>query len=463
MASLESGADGCARREPLMSWAVSLIVRWLYSMVMWLLQPLLRRKLLRRARQEPLYGEHIEERFGYYTPVHPAPKGASVATPPCIWVHAVSLGETRAAAALIQQLRVQIPGMRLLLTHGTATGRAQGQSLLQAGDVQVWQPWDTPGAVGRFLQYFQPRIGLLMETEVWPNWVAGCAAAGVPLCLVNARLSGKSLHAAQRMAWLARPAYRALAGVWAQSEDDAARFRQLGASVRGVMGNFKFDVVPDALQLLNGQTLRQARSKPVIMLASSREGEEQMLIEQLALPAMQAALSAVQWLIVPRHPQRFDEVAHLWRQAGYAVSRRSSWGEAGPQRDQHHPGQAPVTVWLGDSLGEMALYYGLADVALLGGSFAPLGGQNLIEAAACACPVVAGPHTFNFAEATQQAVQGGAARQCPDLSSALQSAYAWVQSPAALQQARDAALHWGQQHQGAAERTAAAIRALLGR
>ena len=443
-------------------------MRWLYSLLLWCIQPLLRRKLLRRAAVEPMYGQFIEERFGYYANHDAAQSIAPEARSELVWVHAVSLGETRAAAAFISQLRAQLPGVQLLLTHGTATGRSQGQSLLQAGDVQVWQPWDTPQVVARFLQHFRPRIGLLMETEVWPNWAAGCAAAGIPLCLVNARLSDKSLRAALRMAWLARPAYRALAGVWAQSADDAARFRQLGSTVRGVMGNFKYDVVPDAMQLAQGQKWRLAQSRPVVLLASSREGEERMLMDLLALPAMQAVRLAVQWLIVPRHPQRFDEVAQLWQQAGYSVSRRSGWGDAPPghlahdlQPDSQQHGQAPAMVWVGDSLGEMALYFGMADVALLGGSFAPLGGQNLIEAAACACPVVAGPHTFNFAEATQLAVHAGAARQCSDLHQAMQSAYAWLQSPAELQQARAAALHLSQQHRGAAERTAAAITTLL--
>ena len=425
------------------------LMRWLYSVVMWLLQPFLRRKLLRRAVAEPLYGTNIAERLGDYS----EQKIPASSRHDLVWVHAVSLGETRAAAALVQQLRAQLPGMRLLLTHGTATGRAQGQSLLQPGDVQVWQPWDTPGAVQRFLKHFQPRIGLLMETEVWPNWAAACKAAGVPLCLVNGRLSEKSLREAQRMGWLAKPAYRALAGVWAQSEDDATRFSLLGANVCGVMGNFKYDVMPDAAQWERGQQWNKAVGKPVVMLASAREGEEQMLIEQLATFGSKIGADTVQWLIVPRHPQRFDEVAQLWQKAGYAVSRRSQWVDA-PPTDQ-------PTIWLGDSLGEMALYYGLADMALLGGSFAPLGGQNLIEAAACACPVVAGPHTFNFAEATETAVALGAALQCQDLQAALERVYERVQHPEKLLPMRAAALQWVGLHRGAAKRTVADLRATL--
>ena len=329
--------------------------------------------------------------------------------------------------------------------------------------MQVWQPWDTPAAVARFLAHFRPRIGLLMETEVWPNLVAGCAQAGLPLCLVNARMSDKSLREAQKLAWLSRPAYRSLRAVWAQSGDDAARLTQLGASVQGVMGNFKFDATPDAAQLAQGRALRRHSPVPVLMFASSREGEEAMLLEKFkekvsaagtdgAQAATKRIASAVQWLVVPRHPQRFDAVARLFEDAGFTVSRRSQWTDGVP---------AQADVWLGDSLGEMALYFGLADAALLGGSFAPLGGQNLIEAAACGCPVVMGPHTFNFAEAATLAETAGAALRTTDLSQAVDQAAALVQSPHALEQARSAALALSRAHRGAALRTAEAVRALL--
>jgi len=373
----------------------------------------------------------------------------------------VSLGETRAAAVLVERLRAAIPGMRLLLTHGTATGREAGRALLREGDVQVWQPWDTAGAVARFLEQFQPRIGLLMETEVWPNMVAACANRGVPLCLVNARLSEKSLREAERLAWLARPAFGALRAVWAQTEDDAVRLRKLGAPVQAVTGNLKFDASPNAAQVAHGSAWRKGCNKPVLMFASSREGEEAMWIDALKAqrgPADANAAdlaNAVQWLIVPRHPQRFDEVASLLTSAGFAVSRRSTWTDGPP------PVSSGPMVWLGDSLGEMALYLGMADAALLGGSFAKLGGQNLIEAAACSCPVIMGPHTFNFAEAAQMAHEAGAAIEVADLSAAVEVAASLVQSGPELQKTRAAALHWAQAHRGAADRTVSAVLRLL--
>ena len=448
---------------------------WLYSALTWAAQPLLKRKLRRRAVAEPGYGAHVAERFGHYAPsldsLMPSDSRYSAdLCAPLVWIHAVSLGETRAAAILLIALRQQLPGMRLLLTHGTATGRAEGAKLLQPGDVQVWQPWDTRAAVARFLQRFRPSVGLLMETELWPNLVASCRAHGVPLALVNARLSEKSQRQAQRLAWLARPAYAALTAVWAQTELDAQRLRHLGAPVQGVLGNLKFDVVPDAAQWTEGRAWRAHSPRPVVLLASSREGEEALWLENAldlaskqplshtghALAAIKSEVHQrqdVQWLIVPRHPQRFDAVAQLLEGAGLRVSRRSQW--------THAP--APADVWLGDSLGEMALYYGLADVALLGGSFAPLGGQNLIEAAACACPVVLGPHTFNFAEAADLACAAGAAQRVVDMAQGVAAACALAQERASLALARDTAAQFAQAHRGAAQATAAAAAQLLER
>jgi 3-deoxy-D-manno-octulosonic-acid transferase len=385
-----------------------------------------------------------------------------------VWVHAVSLGETRAASVLVAQLRERLPGMRLLLTHGTATGRAEGARLLQPGDMQAWQPWDTPSAVSGFLAHFQPTIGILMETELWPNLAALCQHAKVPLVLANARLSEKSLASTQRLGWLARPAYRSLAAVWAQTEEDARRLILLGAPVQGVFGNLKFDATPDATQLEQGRAWRQALGRPVVVFASSREGEEEALLGILrsnsrlagigkSIDAIDSVASDVQWLIVPRHPQRFDEVAALIGAHGFGVLRRSQWGDGPPLGTL--PG-APV-IWLGDSLGEMALYYGLADVALLGGSFEPLGGQNLIEAAACGCPVLMGPHTFNFAEAAELAQAAGAALRVASLDQAVATARTWVSNPVEQAHRAAASKAFSSANRGAVAKTASAVVTLL--
>jgi 3-deoxy-D-manno-octulosonic-acid transferase len=421
--------------------ALQSLVHLLYSGLMVLLQPALRWKLRRRARSEPAYAQHVEQRFGHYGT-------AALQAGPVLWVHSVSLGETRAIGALIALLRAQWPGMRLLLTHGTATGLDAGADLLQAGDLQVWQPWDTPAATRSFVQHFRPRLGLLVDTEIWPNLVRACVQASVPLCLVNARLSAHSLQRAQRLHWLAEPAYQSLAGVWPQDEDQAMRFRALGVKPHAPTGNIKFDMEPDLALWSQGQAVRQAQLRPVLMLAVSREGEEQMWLDAMRhAQANGLGMDRVQCLIVPRHPQRFDAVADLLQSAGLSVARRSVDGAQFSAAD----------IWLGDTLGEMAFYYGLADVALLGGSFAPLGGQNLIEAAACRCPVVMGPHTFNFAQAAEMAQETGAALVRPDMASALHAAMQLLEDPVALEAASSAAWAFAQTHRGAALRLSRAL------
>lgn len=414
------------------------MIRPLYSLVLIGAQPLLRRKLRRRGAAEPGYLEHVDERFGRYQ---------ATTEPGRLWIHAVSLGETRAAAILLETLRAAQPDLRVLLTHGTATGRAEGRKLLREGDAQAWLPWDTPAAVRRFLDHFRPRAGVLMETEVWPNLAAACELRGVPLVLANARLSAKSLAQARRLARLSRPAYAALRGAWAQTEDDARRLAQAGATVKGVFGNLKFDAAPDAGQLQLGRDWRGTAQRPVVMFASSREGEEEGFLGAIA------AHPGVQWLLVPRHPQRFDAVAAMAAEAGFTVSRRSTW--------DHSP--APADLWIGDSLGEMALYYGLADVALLGGSFARLGGQNLIEAAACGCPIVMGPHTWNFSEAAELALEAGAAKRAEGMEEGVRVAVELARDATALAAAAQAGERFAAAHRGAAEKTAGAILAMMDR
>lgn len=421
------------------------MTRLLYSMVMWLIQPLMRARLKRRGVKEPGYLLTVEERFGHYAS-DPLAGGQLM-----VWVHAVSLGETRAVAVLVARLRERLPGMRLLLTHGTATGREEGVKLLQPGDLQAWQPWDTPFAVRRFLDHFKPSIGVLMETEIWPNLAQECQRVGVPLVLANARMSEKSLEKGQRLSWLSRPAYGALTAVWAQTEADAQRLRQLGARVSGVMGNLKFDATPNGQQVAMGRAWRIHTGRPVVMIASSREGEEDQLLN-----AINSEASTVQWLIVPRHPQRFAAVAALVESHGFAVSLRSTWGDSPAGSDP-----AKSTIWLGDSLGEMGLYYGLSDVALLGGSFEPLGGQNLIEAAACGCPVVMGPSTFNFAEAATLAQEIGAAKRVENMLAGVNSAVELACDPAMLRRAQDASNAFANSNRGATDRLTAAIVQML--
>ena len=439
-----------------LSWTERLAL-WAYGVMMRALQPLLRRKLRRRGQQEPGYLINMPERFGFYDGLAPEPGR--------IWVHAVSLGETRAAAILIEALRAVWPDMRLLLTHSTASGWAQGQCLLRSGDAQAWLPWDTPEATRGFLLHHRPRLGILMETEVWPVLVQACVQARVPLALANARLNTQSLRSGLRWSMLSRPAYRGLSAVWAQSPEDRARLQLLGATVQSVLGNLKFDVQPqpDAqalAQVWRNQWHRNGTPCPVVMLASSREGEEALWLQALMANAARLAefqAAGVVWLLVPRHPQRFEEVHDLVAAQGLSVVRRSNWDEGQPLTV--HAGK--VQVWLGDSLGEMPVYFQSADMALLGGSFMPLGGQNLIEAAAFGCPVIMGPHTFNFAEAAQNAEQVGAAARVIDMDGALDQVLAWLRQPIELEKARQKGLDLVAQSRGAAKRYAQAIAGLL--
>ena len=415
----------------------------LYSAILRLLTPAVLLRYWWRGRAEPTYRLAMRERLGRY---------AGEPTAGMIWVHAVSLGETRAAQALVDELRKRDPGMRLLLTHGTATGREAGRTLLREGDQQTWLPLDTPGAVRRFLAHFQPALGVLMETEIWPNLLNVAREMDLPMILANARLSERSRRKGQRFGWLLRPVLRSISLVLAQTTDDAQRLSDSGARAVEVTGNLKFDVTPDAALSARGRAWRDSLSRKVVLAASTREGEEAPLLEAwVTLPQPRPLL-----LIVPRHPQRFDEVAQRVSDTGLRMARRSDWAEAPPLDS------AAADVWLGDTMGEMALYFAASHVALLGGSFAPLGGQNLIEAAACACPIVMGPHTFNFADAAEWSLSAGAAIRVTDLAEGVARAAALARG--LEQQAwSERASEFAAAHRGAARRMAGAIVALAGR
>ncbi len=427
----------------------SWLARQAYSLVLRLGTPAYLWRVWARGKEEPDYRANWPQRLGFYGPAYRALLAKQDARPVC-WVHAVSLGEARAATPLIQAMRVQCPNMRLLLTHTTATGREAGKALLQEGDLQTWLPYDTPGAVRRFLRVHRPQVGVLMETEVWPNVQHEAARLGVPMVLANARLSEKSLKQGMRLAALMQPAARLLTLALAQTEDDARRLRTMGAHDVKVCGNVKFDMSPAPQSLALGRCWREASTRPVVLAASTREGEEVGLLD--AWQSMRAACTAGEpvprLLLVPRHPQRFDEVAALVAARGFIVSRRSTWADGQPDQ-----ADLAADVWLGDSMGEMPAYYATARVALLGGSFAPLGGQNLIEAAACGCPIVMGPSTFNFAEAAELSEQAGAAVRVSDWTQGVRVACELLASGQDAGMS-ERALTFAASHRGAAARMA---------
>ena len=382
-----------------------------------------------RGRVEPAYRDDWDQRLGRYS--DPGPEK-------CLWVHAVSVGEARAAEPLVRALARALPDHRILMTCTTAAGRETIKQVYGESVDTVWLPYDFPESAQAFLEHFRPRLGVLVETELWPNLIAQCSANRVPLLLASARMSEKSARGYRRFASLTRPAFEALGAVCAQSRADAERIASLGARSVEVAGNLKFDVTLAAAQLAAGRAWRRSLGRPVVLLASSRDGEEKLFVDGRSGNEL--------LLIVPRHARRFDEVAAL------AQSRRTL---------QPHPGRED-RVHLGDTMGEMAFYYGACDVAIIGGSFAPLGGQNLIEALAAGVPVVLGPHMFNFTEPSRLALDAGAAVQVADATAALRRARELLQDEKRRQAMGDAGKALCEAHRGAAERHLAACRRLLG-
>ncbi len=412
--------------------------------------------LLWRGIRQPAYRSHWLERWAL-APVD-APDG------PLVWVHAVSVGETRAAQPLVTALLARDPSLHLLLTHMTPTGRETGANLFAGrfGErvVQCYLPYDTNGAVRRFLDAWEPTLGIVIETELWPNLCAVASERGLPLALVNARLSERSLRKAMRWRALMRPALRSLACVVAQTADDARRIEILGREAVAAVGNMKFDATPAPELIERGRGWRVfAGNRPVVLAASTRAGEEAQLLDawqQRIKPFESAARHPLDpepvplLVIVPRHPQRFDEVAASIEERRLRFSRRSELEGGDPQ-------WADAQVLLGDSMGEMFAWYGMADVAVVGGTLLRFGGQNLIEACACGVPVVLGPSTHNFAEAAEQALAAGAATAVPDADAAVALALELLADDARRAAMGAAGEQFAARHRGATQRTLARL------
>ncbi len=404
--------------------------RLLYSLLLYLAAPLLLLRLLWRGRRQRAYLRHIPERFGFY---------ADAGKQRYIWLHAVSVGETRAVEPLVRALQAQYPQHRILLTHMTPTGRETGVSLFGDSVTRCYLPYDYPGATRRFLEHFRPDAGLLIETEVWPNLIAAGVRCGIPLHLINARLSERSLRGYRKVGALACDALRGFSLIAAQTEADATRLQALKAARVVVTGNLKFDVDPPAQQVATGVELKRTLgSRPVLLAASTREGEEELLLDGVRRSGLQGALL----IIVPRHPQRFDTVATMVAERGLHMQRRSAGG----------PVDAATDVLLGDAMGEMFMYYAACDVVLMGGSFLSYGAHSLIEPCAAGKPVIIGSSTYNFAEATDAAVAAGAALRVDDMARGLAAAFELAGDAARCQRMGEAGLAFTAAHRGAAKR-----------
>jgi 3-deoxy-D-manno-octulosonic-acid transferase len=419
-------------------------MRLIYSLVWLLFLPLAFLHLLWRARRQPDYLRHWPERLGWHRPWRGGAR---------LWIHAVSVGETRAAAPLIAAWQARHPDCAILLTHTTPTGRDTGRSLFadqnHPGLEQAYLPYDFPPLVWLFLRRARPNMGVIMETELWPNLFAACKQRSIPLFLVNARLSERSARGYARYRRLATPGLQTLSGLAAQTADDAARFVQLGVDAPRVTGNLKFDVAAPSDTDHRAACLRaQFGDHFVWLAASTREGEEALLLdvfERLDLPDLLLVL-------VPRHPQRFAEVARLIEARGEPWVRRS-------ESLSDTPLPANVKLFLGDSMGEMAAYFAAADVAYIGGSLLPFGGQNLIEAAAAGCPALIGPHTWNFSEAAEQSVAAGAAWRVADVEALASVLVELRTDPKRRAGMAASARTFAERNRGATERTLAMLEA----
>jgi 3-deoxy-D-manno-octulosonic-acid transferase len=447
------------------------VLRFGYTLLMHLATPLILLRLWLRGRTESGYRNYIGERFGGRDQ-----GGVSSSVPvDSIWIHAVSVGEVRAAVPLIAALRAQWPEAPVVLTCMTPTGRRTALDLFTSAITVCYLPYDLPWALSRFISRWHPMMLVIMETELWPNVLATCAKRRIPAFLANARLSEKSYRGYSRntiVRALARDAFGRFHTVIAQSQADAQRLQSLGAARVVVTGNLKFDLALDLALIELGTSWRSAATttatqqrRPILLLASTREHEEMALANAYqrvfhddvsdastdAGTAAKAARTRPLLVIVPRHPSRFDNLASRVAAAGLTLGRRSAGSALTAETD----------VWLGDSMGEMQAYYAMCDVAIIGGSFQPLGGQNLIEAAALGKPVIMGPSTFNFADAVRLALAAEAMISVTDSDAAMLAAAELFASPERLSRMGENALHFAQAHRGATARTVEIIQNAL--
>lgn len=420
--------------------------RTLYTLLFHLGLPLLALRLYLRARKAPAYGRRLGERFAFRLPA--MRKGG-------IWVHAVSVGESIAAAPMVRALLKAYPELPITLTCMTPTGSERIRALF--GDeprVQhCYLPYDLPWAAGRFLDHVQPRLGVIMETELWPNHIHQCARRGIPVALANARLSERSARGYGRFARLTRPMLAEMSLIAAQTEVEAQRFLALGARTGCVQvtGSIKFDLKIDEHLVSRAQALRQqwaAASRPVWIAASTHDGEDALVLQahrQLLQVHGDALL-----ILVPRHPERFEAVHALCSQQ-FATVRRSTG----------LPVLAQTQVLLGDTMGELLFLYALADMAFVGGSLVPTGGHNPLEPAALALPVLMGPHVFNFLEISAMLREAGGLQQVDDAQGLAGAVQRLVELPQDARRMGEAGLEVMKANQGALERLLRALDALV--
>jgi 3-deoxy-D-manno-octulosonic-acid transferase len=418
------------------------MARLIYSVLFYLLLPLIILRLLFRGLKSSGYRSRWAERFGLV---------ASTADKRIIWLHAVSVGETLAAAPLVRALQEQYPQHRLLVTCMTPTGSERIQAVFGDSVEHCYAPYDMPDALSRFLATVNPEILIIMETELWPNTIAACHRRNIPVVLANARLSQKSALGYSRVKPLVKPMLESMTAVVAQHHDDGARFIDLGLPdfVLSISGNIKFDLTLDAPLKQYAQQLgtqwRGAEGRLIWLAASTHRGEDEIILQ--AMSQIKAGMEVPPLLVlVPRHPERFDQVAELCTSAGYTLARHSKADAT-----------AGVDILLGDTMGELMAFYGACDIAFVGGSLVPTGGHNMIEPAAWGVPILTGPHLFNFAEASRLLVEAEAMQVCDNADSLAQHCIDLLNNQQQRQTMGDAGVNVAEDNRGALDRLLAVI------
>ena len=444
-----------------------LALYFVYEALWHVLIPFVLLRLLWRSRKNSDYLKHVRERFGFY--------GTKPSLRKAVWIHAVSVGETRATQALVESLLKE--GQSILLTHMTPTGRKTGAELyrkaIASGQLQqAYLPYDICWAIEAFLKHYRPQLGLFMETEAWPGFVFRTKQLGVPLFLINARLSGRSFKRVQLFGSAGRSLFQSFVGVLAQSEPDAKRYQALGVNDVIVTGNMKFDVPEKAANQSLGKQWKRAlreQERLVVCAASTRAGEELIMIDawKKLLSEFGSEIKPL-LIVVPRHPERFTEVANLLYQSTLSFERRSNLSDPRSSAEfASVPHWTNVDVLLGDSMGEMGAYYNATDLVVMGGSLLPTGGQNLIEACANGCPVILGEHTYNFQQASEDAIACGAAVRIPatlphELAQSLSETIKNLLTNTVQREIMSAkALEYASVHQGATQRILDRLRPVL--
>ncbi len=428
------------------------MIRLVYSISLYLLTPFFVARLVWRGFRNRAYWRRIGERFAF--DVFFRERASNESDRKAIWIHAVSLGEVRAAIPIIEALRERHPDRSVIVSSTTPTGMEHIVRVFGEGVVHRYLPFDLPGAVTRFLRDIRPQTGVIMETEIWPNLLAACRRQRIPVILANARLSERSAKGYRRLPSLFTPAMRTFACISAQSAGDAQRLVSIGAKERAVEvgGNTKFDIrLPEgAVEKASRLRARWGAKRGILVAASTHEGEERQVLE--AFGAVLDRFPDSLLVLVPRHPERFDAVAALVENRGLTLARHSRALEDG----------SGFQVFLGDSMGELPLFLAAGDIAFIGGSLVEIGGHNSLEAAAVGRPVLFGPHTFNFAEISRDLIDVGGAKRVGDAAALGREVIAWLEDPHLRQNAGERGRAFVAANRGARDRVLATIERLAG-